>query len=65
MKYTALIVLVLAVSSFALAPKKISATQKNQLNEIRKGNTWASVMINLAELHMMSKGPLEELVQAI
>ena len=35
------------------------------MNELKKGSFWAGILLNLAELHMMSRGPLDELVQAI
>jgi len=35
------------------------------INELRKGNTWASLIMELAEMHMLAKGPFEDLVVAI
>jgi hypothetical protein len=66
MKFTVILVIALVVcSTEALKPKKMTSVQAARLAEIKKGNSWASILLNLAELHMAAKGPLEELIQAI
>jgi len=39
--------------------------QINKYESLKKGNNWAGIMMNLAELHIQSEGPLDELVDAI
>jgi hypothetical protein len=66
MKFTVVLVIALVIcSSAALKPKKMTSAQASKINEIRKGNSWASILLTLAELHVTAKGPLDELVAAI
>jgi hypothetical protein len=41
------------------------AAQAKRVGEIKKSGTWGGILLKLAELHMMSKGPFEELLSAI
>lgn len=66
MKISFLVLLALVlISCSALKAKKLSTSQQSRIGEIRKSNTWAGILMNLAELHMMAKGPLDDLVAAI
>jgi len=66
MKFTVVLVIALVLcSTAALKPKKMTSVQASRIAEIKKTNSWAGILLNLAELHMTAKGPLEELIQAI
>jgi len=66
MRFTVILVICLVIASAcALKTKKMTTATANRLNEIKKTNSWASILLNLAELHMTAKGPLDELVAAI
>lgn len=65
MKFTVVLIMALAITSYALTPKKVSLAQKQQIDEIKKSNSWAHILINLAELNLMAKGPVDDLIEAI
>jgi hypothetical protein len=58
MKALIFITLVLALSS------ALTANQRESIEKIRQSG-WGKVVLDLAELHMESKGPIEELIKAI
>jgi len=35
------------------------------MDNLKKGNSWGSFLMNLAEMHTLAQGPLDELVVAI
>jgi hypothetical protein len=66
MKFTLIVILALVIcSSQALRTRRLSNVQVARIEEIKRSNSWAGILLNLAELHMAAKGPIEELVAAI
>jgi hypothetical protein len=59
MKFTLIVILALVACSFALKPKKATPATVAKLAEIKKGKSWASIILNLAELHLKAKGPVQ------
>lgn len=63
MKFTVALIALLCISNvFAV---KLTNSQMQKIDNLKNGNTWGSIMLNLAELHMLGQGPLDELVGAI
>lgn len=65
---------VIAVVCFALliasscavgVHNKMTNAQLNKMNALKADKGWSSIIINLAELHLMAEGPLDELIAAI
>jgi len=66
MKFTIALIAVLLISSvMSIKPYRLSNAQMEKIDKLKNGNTWASILLNLAELHMLAEGPLEELIGAI
>lgn len=66
MKFSLIVlVAILLASTYAIKPKGVTGAQQARIAEIKKTNSWAAVVLNLAELNLMAKGPIEELVEAI
>jgi hypothetical protein len=62
-----LIATLLLVSAFSLGVNhhKLTSAQTKQIESIRKDNTWGKIILDLSEMHMLAKGPLDELLSAI
>jgi hypothetical protein len=66
MKIVAYLFLFLTITTLATDLRRpITSKQVETLNEIIKDKKWASIILKLAELHMMAKGPVDTLVSAI
>lgn len=56
----------LIASSFAVGVhNKMTNAQINKMNSLKNNKSWSSIIMNLAELHMMAQGPLDELIAAV
>ena len=64
MRLTALIFVFLIVLSHSMTIKKSTTNYKN-IETLKKDKSWSKIVLNLAELHMMSDFPLSDLVEAI
>jgi hypothetical protein len=61
----ALILILALVCTSAIVPKKITKAQKESYETLRNKSNWAGFFVRLAEVQVMTSGPLDELVQAI
>lgn len=64
MKPTIFLLTLLIASSFTMTIKKSAANNKS-IDSLKKDRSWSKIVLNLAELHMMSDFPLSDLIEAI
>jgi hypothetical protein len=66
MKFLVVCLAVLLVCSQAVSVhKSLTNSQVKRMDNLKKGNTWGSFLMELAELHTLAQGPLDELIAAI
>jgi ABC-type transporter Mla subunit MlaD len=65
MKFLVLALLVVSTLSLGMNHHKLSTAQVKQIENVKSQVTWGKVILELAELHMFAKGPLDELLTAI
>jgi len=65
MSKIAIVFALMVVASMAVTTSHISSAQEKKINDLVHDKKWASIIMNLAELHLMAQGPIDTLVSAI
>jgi hypothetical protein len=67
MKFAAIVLLCLFVSTLGLGlnKKKLTSATTKQIDALKKNKSWGKVALDMAELHMLAKGPLDDLLTAL
>jgi hypothetical protein len=65
MRTTALILALMLTVAIATESHPLTNSQMKQLQHLLQEKKWASIVLGLAELHLMAQGPIESLIEAI
>jgi vacuolar-type H+-ATPase subunit I/STV1 len=55
---------ILAVSAVQ-THRPLTNVQIKKIQTLKEGNSWGSLLVNLAEMHALAEGPIEDLIVAI
>lgn len=65
MRSVAIVFALMVVAATATSNLAHSSTTKQKIQDLVQDKKWASIIMNLAELHLMAQGPIDTLVSAI